>query len=159
MTMTSPGDAATAELQQKSLRDIQRETAIKWAGRASAAAKLGLGPAIVDEYRHEAIEHAALSGDALTLASVRQVVALKTAIDPAAVEELKQKSLEDIQAETAFTWAWRAYAAYHLWLQNRSATSFRDDALEYKHEAIEHGALADNDEVLRTVRRIVDPIV
>lgn len=51
---------AMPELQRKTLKQIQVETALTWAGRACAAAHLGLGEAT--EYAHEAIEHAALSG-------------------------------------------------------------------------------------------------
>lgn len=64
---------ALVELQRKSLRDIQIETALTWAGRACAAARLGLAEDAI-EYAHEAIEHAALSGDDALLASVRASV-------------------------------------------------------------------------------------
>ena len=64
----------------------------------------------------------------------------------AAMIELSQKTLAEIQAETATTWAYRAAAA---WRMNNPA-----DALEYAHEAVEHGALTGNDELLDEVRRI-----
>ena len=60
------------ELQQKSLKAVQIETAYRWAGRALAAAQLGLPATDVHEYAHEAIEHAALSGMPAALASVRE---------------------------------------------------------------------------------------
>ena len=73
-------DKALGELQQKSLTAIQIDTAYAWCGRACAAAQLVaaghpdvdrlLGDAI--EYAHEAIEHAALSGDDGVLDDVRR---------------------------------------------------------------------------------------
>lgn len=61
---------ALEELQQKTLEDVQIETALTWAGRACAARQLGrLAEAV--EYAHEAIEHAALSGHDDTLHHVR----------------------------------------------------------------------------------------
>lgn len=64
---------AVAELRKKSLHDIQVETAVKWAGRACGASLLGL-PEDAEEYAHEAIEHAALSGDDDLLRAVRAVM-------------------------------------------------------------------------------------
>jgi len=64
-----------------------------------------------------------------------------------AIAELQTKSLQDIQVETAFTWAFRARAAKELGLIH--------DAIEYEHEAIEHGALAGNPAVLDRVRSII----
>jgi hypothetical protein len=63
-----------------------------------------------------------------------------------ALSELRQKSIDQIQMETAYTWAYRAWAAKELGLER--------DAAEYSHEAIEHGALA-GDEVLHRVRQII----
>lgn len=65
-----------------------------------------------------------------------------------AIKELSTKSLVEIQIETAYTWAFRAAAAYHL--------GKVIDGLEYEHEAIEHAALSGEDEVLRNVRIIVE---
>lgn len=64
---------AVAELRQKSLHQIQIETAVKWASRACAASLLGL-PEDAEEYAHEAIEHAALSGNDDLLRDVRAVM-------------------------------------------------------------------------------------
>ncbi len=61
---------ALDELKKKSLTEIQVETALVWCGRACAAAQLGLQVDAV-EYAHEAIEHAALSGDDGVLTYVR----------------------------------------------------------------------------------------
>ena len=60
-----------AELQQKSLNTIQVETALKWFGRALAARMIGRDDREVTEYAHEAIEHAALSGDDTLLKTIR----------------------------------------------------------------------------------------
>lgn len=60
---------AMGELQQKSLDDIQRATAITWGGRALAAyavfERTGDLHRLCDaeEFGHEAMEHAALDGD------------------------------------------------------------------------------------------------
>lgn len=60
-----------AELQKKTLHEIQVDTAYKWSGRACAAAIMGRMDD-AEEYAHEAIEHAALSGDDRLLAEVRR---------------------------------------------------------------------------------------
>jgi hypothetical protein len=64
----------------------------------------------------------------------------------AALAELQQKSLVQIQTETAHTWAYRAWAAKQLG---------SSDATEYIHEALEHAALTGDDNVLHDVRAIV----
>ena len=67
--------AAMQELSQHSLRDVQRETALTWAGRACAAMMLELPGEEAHEYAHEALEHAALCGDDRLLRLVREVMA------------------------------------------------------------------------------------
>ena len=62
---------ALAELQEKSLKDIQVETALTWGGRAIAAMVLGMHDDVI-VYAHEAIEHAALSGDDSLLSTLRE---------------------------------------------------------------------------------------
>lgn len=64
-----------------------------------------------------------------------------------ALTELTTKSLVQIQVETAFTWAYRAWAANELGLVR--------DFCEYEHEAIEHAALTGDDGVLHAVRVII----
>lgn len=66
----------------------------------------------------------------------------------AAIVELQQKTLQQIQAETAYKWAYRAWAAYQLNLVH--------DVVEYRHEALEHAALCDDDRVLVSVRAIME---
>ena len=65
---------ALEELRRSPIEHIQVQTAVKWAGRACAAQMLGL-PDDAEEYAHEAIEHAALSGDMLLLQSVKNAMA------------------------------------------------------------------------------------
>ena len=56
-------EEAIEELQEKELNDIQIETAKKWCGRAIAAQILSKDEREITEYAHEAVEHAALSGN------------------------------------------------------------------------------------------------
>ena len=62
-------EEALQELGQKSLNDIQKETAVKWASRAAASFQNCLSEtgtkkmvcwSVGEEYAHEAVEHAAL---------------------------------------------------------------------------------------------------
>lgn len=57
----------------KTLKSIQAETALVWCGRAIVAARAGQMADAV-EYAHEAIEHAALSGDDSMLVAIRRVL-------------------------------------------------------------------------------------
>jgi hypothetical protein len=68
--MDTQYEEALQELRTKTLNDIQVETALKWAGRACAAATYGLWHDAI-EYAHEAIEHAALSGKDNLLRDIR----------------------------------------------------------------------------------------
>lgn len=85
--MTPEQQAAMKELSSKSLKTIQVETAHKWAYRAWAAYTMAhtlsetkmleetvrwLHDAV--EYEHEAIEHAALTGDDMVLHQVRNLI-------------------------------------------------------------------------------------
>lgn len=74
MDLTKSTAEALSELQQKSLKQIQVETAEKWCGRAAAARLLGLPERDVTEFAHEAIEHAALSGDDSVLRIIRKAL-------------------------------------------------------------------------------------
>lgn len=66
-------DDARDELRSKPHEQIQVETAYKWAARACAAQELRRTEAACD-YGHEAIEHAALSGDDAVLQDVRALL-------------------------------------------------------------------------------------
>ena len=67
--------AATQELSKKTLHEVQHQNALTWAGRACAAKVLGLPAEEAHEYAHEALEHAALTGDDDLLRLVRKVMA------------------------------------------------------------------------------------
>lgn len=65
-------DEALKELEEKSYRQIQEETAYKWGARAAASYQMLMsesGPkqlvlwTLAEEYYHEAVEHAALVED------------------------------------------------------------------------------------------------
>jgi hypothetical protein len=63
-------EKAKSELKDKTLKEVQIATAITWCGRAIFAADKKSEDAI--EYAHEAIEHAALSGDDALLKIIRE---------------------------------------------------------------------------------------
>lgn len=71
----------------------------------------------------------------------------------AALAELKQRTKQEIEAETAWKWAARAAAAVLLANTAESARQLRwiAVAVEYGHEAIEHAASA-SFEVLGQIR-------
>ena len=71
MDLTKSTQEALQELAQKDMKKIQVETAAKWCGRALAAKLMGLSDRDITEFAHEAVEHAALSGDESTLRTVR----------------------------------------------------------------------------------------
>jgi hypothetical protein len=71
-----------------------------------------------------------------------------------ALAEISTKTLKQIQIETAYTWAYRAWAAYSIACERQDNALFAD-AIEYEHEAIEHAALADDEETLTNVRLII----
>lgn len=64
-----------------------------------------------------------------------------------ALVELRAKTIQQIQMETAYTWAYRAWAAKEL--------MFEHDYTSYADEAVEHAALTGDDEVLKNVRNII----
>lgn len=64
-----------------------------------------------------------------------------------ATDELRKKTIREIQADTAITWCHRAVAAMNLGSEH--------DATEYAHEAIEHAALCGDGQLLRWVQRTV----
>ena len=63
-------EKAKKELAVRTLRDVQIETALTWAGRAVVAASMRK-MSDAHEYAHEALEHAALSGSDSLLRYVR----------------------------------------------------------------------------------------
>lgn len=84
----------------------------------------------------------------------------------AAVAELKEKTLEDIQIETAKKWAARAYVAFGIAAyesdEQMDAVSWFHVGEEYRHEALEHAALVSDQasslELLQEVRKLTDEI-
>lgn len=71
MDLTKSTLEAMEELADKDIKLIQIETAAKWCGRALAAKLMNLPERDVTEFAHEAIEHAALSGDENIFLSIR----------------------------------------------------------------------------------------
>ena len=71
MDLTKATKDALAELDKKDMKTIQVETAEKWCGRALAAKLMGRAERDVTEFAHEAVEHAALSGDEAALRTIR----------------------------------------------------------------------------------------
>jgi hypothetical protein len=66
--------------------------------------------------------------------------------------ELSQKTLKDIERDTAWKWAARAVAAYQLGDYGRIPTLYRD-CVTYAGEAFEHAVFADETgETLQAVR-------
>lgn len=56
-----------------------------------------------------------------------------------AFAELRGKTKETIDLETAAVWGARAVAAWQLY-QTTQQQQFLFDSIEYRHEALEHGA-------------------
>lgn len=56
-----------------------------------------------------------------------------------AQHELQFSSLEDVQGQTALTWAGRAIVSYQNYLHS-GQNQMLSDACEYHHEALEHAA-------------------
>jgi hypothetical protein len=73
------------------------------------------------------------------------------------VKELEEKSLKDIQIETAKKWADRAEEAYKKSIAEKSV-KWLMDADEYFHEAIEHSSLSEELQVFEKIRAKLMPI-
>lgn len=76
-----------------------------------------------------------------------------------AVQELSQKNLNQIQTETAWKWASRAAASFQNSLTAEKAKKFACFACgeEYAHEALEHAALVDGDDVISQIKKELEP--
>jgi hypothetical protein len=74
-----------------------------------------------------------------------------------ASKELDEKSLKDIQKETAEKWADRAVEAYKKAIAEKSV-KWLMDAIEYGHEAIEHSSLGEDLAVFEKIRAKIMPI-
>lgn len=74
-------------------------------------------------------------------------------------KELSEKNLNDIQKQTAMTWAARAAVSFENCLQSegiRKVTCFAVGE-EYLHEALEHAALVEGEDVLSQIKQEVLP--
>jgi hypothetical protein len=71
--------------------------------------------------------------------------------------ELDDKSLKDIQKETAEKWAGRAEEAYKKAIDEKSV-KWLLDAIEYGHEAIEHSSLGEDLAVFEKIRAKLMPM-
>lgn len=73
--------------------------------------------------------------------SLSELVGINKSIDlDKGNKDIKEKSLAEIQKDTAYTWASRALASYKT-LENTGLWEWNHDAEEYAHEALEHAAL------------------
>ena len=79
--------------------------------------------------------------------------------------ELMEKSYQDIQTETALKWAARAYAAYEIVFRldsDAEQIGWFHVGEEYRHEALEHSALIEDEEIsnnaMSTVRGMLSDI-
>jgi hypothetical protein len=81
-------------------------------------------------------------------------------------QELQEKSMEDIQIETAKKWAARAYVAYEIAAYFESED--RDNVMgwfyigeEYRRKALEHAALVEAEDestsLLNSIRELLNP--
>ena len=65
-------------------------------------------------------------------------------------EEIRGKSHEDIQVDTALKWAARAYASYEIALSadlKIDQTGWLQVAEDYRHESLEHAALIEGNQL------------
>src|SRR5580698_1313538 len=74
-------------------------------------------------------------------------------------EELKNKNLDQIQKETAITWASRAAVSYENCVAASGIAKMAYFALgeEYFHEALEHAALVESEDVISQVKKELVP--
>lgn len=92
----------------------------------------------------------AAAGEAKTNKTCRTIISYVVASDLMALlddarREVVQKSRAQIEEETAWKWAARAAASYQLFIESGRQDERRlRDTVEYQHEAIEHGAMADH---------------
>jgi len=68
-----------------------------------------------------------------------------------AIVELRAKTLDQVQSETAVAWGHRALAAFQLYRETGDV-NFLLDAHEYMHESLEHAALTIDPSVLDEIR-------
>src|ERR1700690_1090810 len=59
-----------------------------------------------------------------------------------AQDELSKKTINQIQVETAYTWASRSIIAFGNFMKTKDIRWY-NDGLEYLHESLEHAALSE----------------
>jgi hypothetical protein len=76
-----------------------------------------------------------------------------------AKEELSQKNFNQIQTETAWKWASRAAASFENCLTEKGSSKFASFVIgeEYFHEAVEHAALVQGEDLTAQVKDEVFP--
>ena len=78
-----------------------------------------------------------------------------------AKKELRKKTYDEIQVETAWKWASRAAASFEnvLKMDREDKVSAFVVAQEYLHEAVEHASLAEDPSLVLDVKNEVDAYV
>lgn len=71
----------------------------------------------------------------------------------AAAKEISEKTDSTIQIETAYKWASRSIVCYRLFVSTGKLT-WLQRAEDYRHEAIEHASLAEDD--YKALRDVTD---
>lgn len=76
-----------------------------------------------------------------------------------AKRELSQKNLNQIQTETAWKWASRAAASFENCLSETGSKKLACWSIgeEYFHEALEHAALVEGDDLISQVKKELVP--
>ena len=74
-------------------------------------------------------------------------------------QELGEKNLDQIQKETAYTWASRAAISFENCLTSTGIKKMTCFAigLEYFHEALEHASLVEGEDVLTQLKKELVP--
>lgn len=74
-------------------------------------------------------------------------------------QELGEKNLQQIQTETAWTWASRAAVSFENCLVAKGSKKLACWSIgeEYYHEALEHAALVEGEDVIGQVKKELEP--
>lgn len=74
----------------------------------------------------------------------------------AALKEVEEKTELQVQVETAYKWGSRAIACYKKYSETKALKWFVQ-ALEYRHESLEHAALVEDDgKLLSEIQKEID---
>ena len=76
-----------------------------------------------------------------------------------AKKELSEKNLQQIQTETAWTWASRSAVSFENCLTAEGSKKLACWSIgeEYYHEALEHAALVEGEDVIGQVKQALEP--